>query len=146
MKSSSFAFASSVAFFGFLGVAAAQDTSMQGHNMASMELPAACQTGKAPAMPGMENMQAAMQGMSDHQKEAMQGMMQTHDPMMQGMMADDADVSFACGMIPHHMAAISMAQVQLKYGDSDEMKQMAQKIIDDQQKEIEELTQWIEAQ
>jgi uncharacterized protein (DUF305 family) len=74
----------------------------------------------------------------------MQGMMQTHDPMMKGMMAEDPDVAFACSMIPHHQGAISMAQVELQHGDDDQMKQMAQMIIDAQKKEITELTQWIE--
>ena len=146
MRASPILFAASAAVAVSFSVAFAQDNSTQGHDMASMELPKACQKAKAPQMPGMENMQSMMQGMKDHQKEAMQGMMQTHVPMMQGMMAEDADVSFACGMIPHHMAAISMAKVELKYGDSDEMKEMAQKIIEAQQAEIQELTQWIEAE
>ena len=76
----------------------------------------------------------------------MQGMMQTHDPMMQGMMAEDPDVAFACAMISHHQGAINMAEVELQQGESDEMKQLAQKIIDDQKREIEQLTQWIEEQ
>ena len=47
-------------------------------------------------------------------------------------------------MIPHHQGAISMAEVELQYGDDDMMKQMAQMIIDAQKKEIAELTRWIE--
>ena len=62
----------------------------------------------------------------------------------QGMMAEDPDVAFACGMIPHHQAAITMAEVELQYGDDDQMKEMAQAIIDAQRQEIEELTSWIE--
>ncbi|MDQ3558298.1 MAG: DUF305 domain-containing protein [Pseudomonadota bacterium] len=139
-------FATSAAVFSQLGLAFAQDTSMQGHNMAAMELPTACQTGEAPAMPGMENMESMMQGMDEDQKAFMQGMMQTHDPMMKGMMAEDTDVAFACAMIPHHQGAINMAEVELQYGDSDEMKEMARKIIDAQKQEIAELTQFIEGQ
>lgn len=88
------------------------------------------------------NMQMA--DMTDYQKEAMDGMKAMNMNMMQGMMKKDADVSFACGMIAHHMGAISMAQVELKYGDNADNKARAQKIIDDQTKEIKELTAWVE--
>lgn len=64
--------------------------------------------------------------------------------MMQGMMKKDPDVAFVCGMIAHHMGAISMAEVELKHGDNEEAKAKAQKIIDDQTREIEEMTAWIE--
>lgn len=132
------------------GMAAAQDSSMQGHDTGSMTeltLPEACQTAaEPPAMAGMEEMQSLMEGMDEDQTAFMQGMMQTHDPMMQGMMAEDTDIAFACAMIPHHQGAINMAEVELQYGDSDEMKEMAQMIIEAQQSEIEQLTQWIEEQ
>ena len=47
-------------------------------------------------------------------------------------------------MIAHHMGAISMAQVELKYGDNVEAKADAQRIIDAQTKEIEKMTAWVE--
>lgn len=65
--------------------------------------------------------------------------------MMEGFMAEDSDVAFACGMIAHHQGAIAMSEVELKYGDNDEAKQMAQKIIDAQKHEIEDFTKWLEA-
>ena len=40
--------------------------------------------------------------------------------------------------------AIAMAEVELKYGDDEESKAMAQKIIDAQGPEIEEMTAWVE--
>lgn len=85
-----------------------------------------------------------MSGMAEFQKESMDGMKAMNMNMMQGMMKKDPDVSFACGMIAHHMGAISMAQVELKYGKNAETKAKAQKIIDDQTKEIKELTAWVE--
>lgn len=85
-----------------------------------------------------------MSGMADYQMEAMDGMKAMNMNMMQGMMKKDADVSFVCGMIAHHMGAINMAQVELKHGDNAEAKAKAQKIIDDQSKEIKELTTWVE--
>lgn len=126
------------------GLAFAQDDAMQAMGV---ELPKACQTGKAPAMPEMmESMQAAMQGMDQAHQDFMQGMMQTHEPMMEAMMAEDPDVAFACAMIPHHQAAINMAKTELQYGDNDWAKQKAQQIIDAQEKEIAELKTWIEEQ
>ncbi len=85
-----------------------------------------------------------MSGMAEFQKESMDGMKAMNMNMMQGMMKKDPDVAFACGMIAHHMGAISMAQVELKHGDNAETKVKAQKIIDDQTKEIKELTAWVE--
>jgi uncharacterized protein (DUF305 family) len=95
------------------------------------------------AMPGMAGMD--MSGMDEALKANMAAMMKMHPAMMQGMMAEDPDVAFACGMIAHHQGAIDMAQVELKHGDSDEAKKMAQKIIDDQTREIGEFKQWLEA-
>ena len=129
----------------FAGTGLAQDHSAHS-TAAAVELPAACQTAEAPEMPSMENMQPMMEGMGEHQKAMMQGMMATEGPMMQAMMAEDPDVAFACAMIPHHQGAITMAEAELRYGDSDVMKQLAQKIIDDQKREIEQLTQWITEQ
>lgn len=128
-------------------IASAQDTA-PGHDMAAMELPEACGTDAATPDMGsmMTGMQSAMESMGEHQKAFMQGMMETHDPMMKGMMAEDPDIAFACAMIPHHQGAISMAEVELRHGDDDQMKQMAQMIIDAQKKEIAELTDWIEKQ
>ena len=37
-----------------------------------------------------------------------------------------------------------MAEVELKHGDNAEAKAKAQKIIEDQSKEIKELTDWVE--
>ncbi len=87
-----------------------------------------------------------MANLSDHQKASMEGMMSMHQNMMQGMMQEDADVAFACGMIAHHIGAISMAEVELKYGDNEDMKATAQEIIDAQTKEIEELTAWVDGE
>ena len=127
-----------------LGFAAA--SAQEGHQM-GVALPEACQSGaQMPEMQDMASMQAAMEGMGEATKAFMEGMMATHDPMMGGMMAEDPDVAFACAMIPHHQGAINMAEVELQFGDDNQMRQMAKMIIDAQKKEIAELTQWIEEQ
>ena len=73
----------------------------------------------------------------------MQGMAQMHDDMMAGMMANDPDVAFAKGMLPHHEGAVAMAQVQLKYGKDATMRKLAEDIIQAQQAEIELMKNWI---
>jgi uncharacterized protein (DUF305 family) len=116
----------------------AMDHAMSG----TSDLPEACRSEQA--LPSMQNMEGMMSGIGGPQQEMMQGMMAQQSPMIEGMTASDADVAFACGMIPHHRAAISMAEVELKSGDDEQMKVMAQKIIDAQKQEISELEKWIE--
>ena len=82
---------------------------------------------------------------ADYQKEFMEGMERTMPLMMEGMMKDDADVAFVCGMIAHHMGAVEMSKTELKHGDNEEAKAMAQKVIEAQLKEIEEMSKWVEA-
>ena len=54
------------------------------------------------------------------------------------------DKQFAQMMIPHHQGAIDMAKAYLKAGAHEEqLKTMANKIIADQQKEINELQTWL---
>lgn len=68
--------------------------------------------------------------------------------MMQGMSAPytgDVDVDFRTHMIPHHQGAIDMAKVALKYAKDPETKKMAQKIIEDQEKEIADMQAWLKA-
>ncbi|MDK4724955.1 CopM family metallochaperone [Rhizobium phaseoli] len=84
--------------------------------------------------------------MTDYQKASMEGMKSMHDDMMQGMMNKDADVAFICGMIAHHMGAISMSEAELKYGDDKAAKAMAKKVIAAQKKEIADMTKWVEKQ
>ncbi len=46
-------------------------------------------------------------------------------------------------MTVHHQSAIEMAKMELDYGTHAEMKTMASKIIEDQEKEIKELQEWL---
>lgn len=111
---------------------------------AQMAMPDACKS-EAPASGDMQTSGSGMPPgeMAEHQKAIMEGMRETEPAMMQGMMAKDPDVAFVCGMIAHHTAAINMSEVELKYGDDQEAKSMAEKIIDAQKKEIEEMTNWV---
>lgn len=53
------------------------------------------------------------------------------------------DIDFRTHMVPHHQGAIEMAKVALKHAKDQTTKQMAQKIIDDQEKEIAEMQDWL---
>ena len=74
---------------------------------------------------------------------------QQHQPGMQhgmGMdmpMTGDPDVDFARMMIPHHQGAIDMARVQLEKGRDPRMRELARKIIADQEREIGILRDWL---
>ena len=117
-------------------------------------LPQGCQdaiqqsgmTGMSEMMQGMDmsGMMGGMEGMDEAQKASMQAMMKMGRPKMAAHNIKDPDLAFHCGMIAHHAGAIAMAEVELKYGDDEESKAMAQKIIDAQGPEIEEMTAWVE--
>lgn len=68
-----------------------------------------------------------------------------HSDMMLGIAEPVADMAFARGMLPHHIGAVDMAKVQLQYGTDEEMRKLAQDIIDAQQPEIELMQSWIAA-
>jgi uncharacterized protein (DUF305 family) len=55
----------------------------------------------------------------------------------------DPDVDFARGMIPHHQGAIDMAKVALAHGKDPQMRKLAQEIVDNQEKEIAVLKDWL---
>ena len=114
-------------------------------------LPQGCQDAiRKSGMPGMMQgmdmsaMMGGMEGMDEAQQASMRAMMEMNGPMMATHTIKDPDLAFHCGMIAHHAGAIAMAEVELKYGDDEESKAMAQKIIDAQGPEIEEMTAWVE--
>ena len=72
------------------------------------------------------------------------GMDEMNQLMMTGMMAEDIDVAFVCGMIPHHQSAVNMAKAELEYGDDEWAKELAQNVIDSQQQEIDDMLAWLD--
>ena len=116
----------------------------QAEMKSTVDLPEACQSAPKSKM-SMSEMppMMMMDGTTETQKAFHMAMMKMHPAMMQGMMASDADVAWACSMIPHHQSAIEMSKAVLKTGDNVEIKRMAGKIINDQEKEISELREWI---
>lgn len=73
-------------------------------------------------------------------KAAMDKMMQQMHAMQ---MTQDPDHDFAMMMKQHHQGAIDMSQIELARGTNAELKQVAQKIIDDSQKDINELNAFL---
>lgn len=75
--------------------------------------------------------------MADHMKQC-QGMMKQH----LGNADAQYDERFIDMMIPHHQGAINMAKDAQQKAQHPEIKKLAQKIIDAQQKEISQLKAW----
>ncbi len=87
-----------------------------------------------PATPGMTGGHTMETPVSDMGH----GMMQA-TPSMPMM---DFDLMFIDMMIPHHEGAVAMAQVALARAEHEEVRQLAQAIIDVQSREIEQLRAW----
>lgn len=71
----------------------------------------------------------------------------TQPPSSQQQVSDhnQADVSFAQAMIPHHAQAIEMAELALERADSPQVKDIANRIAQAQGPEIETMTTWLQA-
>lgn len=83
-----------------------------------------------PETPAMQ--QALAQSIDKMQKEIVLG---STDPM--------PDMAYAKAMLPHHIGALDIAKLQMKYGKDEEMRQLAQQIIQAQPAEIELMQNWI---
>lgn len=95
--------------------------------------------------PHQAHMNMQMSTGSAMQQEFMQGMNQMNQDMMAAAQYKDPDVAFAAGMLPHHIGAVKMAEVELKYGKDPEMRKLAENIINAQQAEIEQMQKWLKA-
>ena len=73
----------------------------------------------------------------------MAAMMQMHQGMIRGTMTGNADRDFLMMMIPHHEAAVAMAQTELQYGKDPKVKALAKAIIAAQNREINEMKAWL---
>jgi uncharacterized protein (DUF305 family) len=67
---------------------------------------------------------------------SMEEMGMQHDPADLAT-AEDVDSAFATMMVDHHNGAIAMAELALERSDRDEIQELAQAIIDAQQREVD---------
>ena len=72
----------------------------------------------------------------------MAGMDRMNRAMADAPMTGDPDHDFVAMMIPHHQGAISMAQVELRYGRDPALRRLAKAVVAAQQKEIAEMRNW----
>lgn len=72
----------------------------------------------------------------------MNGMTMSHD-IQSLQTATPFDKAFLMDMIPHHQSAIAGAKLEQEKGMHPELKQLAGTIITDQQKEIDQMQQWL---
>jgi uncharacterized protein (DUF305 family) len=134
-----------IAAFAATGLAGAvyAQTQHQGHGTTPS-------SGSMPMMGQMDPaaMQKMMQDMmpSTSDPASTKEFKEAHMAMMKNMhqpFTGNPEVDFRVHMIPHHQGAIDMARVALKHAKDDDTKKMAQKIIDDQEKEIAEMREWL---
>lgn len=70
-------------------------------------------------------------------------MTQMHNEMMTAASYNDPDSAFAQGMLGHHIGAVAMANIQLRFGTDPEMRALAGEIIEAQNTEIEQMQSWL---
>ena len=69
-------------------------------------------------------------------KNSMDGMMKPSQP------TGNVDADYARLMVPHHQSAVDMAKAEVAHGRDTKLTEMAQAMIDAQQKEIQQFKDW----
>lgn len=66
------------------------------------------------------------------------------EPDASGDEHNHADVSFAQEMIPHHLQAVMMAEMVQRRGASDQLEDLAERIEEAQEAEIDQMAEWLD--
>ena len=66
-----------------------------------------------------------------------------HAAMASVKPSGSSDVDFVKLMLPHHRAAVDMAETQLLYGKDPQARRLAQEIVTEQQSEIQLMELWL---
>ena len=82
-------------------------------------------------------------GMKHGEGELEKSMSDMESKMKSIQMTGDTDKDFAIMMKEHHSGAVAMSKQELANGMSSKLKQMAQKTVTDQNKEIKEFDIWL---
>jgi uncharacterized protein (DUF305 family) len=72
----------------------------------------------------------------------MESMTRMHAAMSSTRPSANADMDFVALMLPHHQAAIDMANVELTFGKDEQLRRLAQEIVTDQESEIQLMKLW----
>jgi uncharacterized protein (DUF305 family) len=112
---------------------------------AEVTFPEACRApmSKMAMASGMET-PTPMSKPVDYQSSVMVGMAKMSKDMMAGTANADTDVAFICGMIAHHIGAVGMSELEQKFGSDPKAKALAEKIIAEQNTELEVMSKWVE--
>ncbi|CAN5624262.1 DUF305 domain-containing protein [soil metagenome] len=95
------------------------------------------EAGEEPAGDSMEGMDGGMGGMS--------GMMDDEEmQQMMGMSGEEFDLMFVEMMTRHHEGAIDAAEQVLETGENPDVAQLAGDIIEEQEAEIQQMSEWQE--
>lgn len=78
-----------------------------------------------------------------HEESQGMGMSSDMKECMTMSKTGNADEDFMRNMIPHHQMAIDMAEKELKKGKDSEARDMAEKVIKAQNKEIKAMESWL---
>lgn len=88
-------------------------------------------------------MQQGQRGAQGQVTPGMTGSMQADLGRLQAATSNEFDVMFLEVMIQHHQSGVQMAQDALARAERQEVKQLAQEIVDKQQREITTMNQWL---
>jgi uncharacterized protein (DUF305 family) len=80
----------------------------------------------------------------DHQMEGDHHVEMTAAELNELKTAKPFDRTFIDLMVPHHEGALTMAEEQLEKGENEELRTLAQEIIDSQKREIAQMRDWRE--